>query len=118
MQGLLIFVMLALARSSLGSLGEQQQHQPRAFAERQMITLDIQGYGRVPTTIALTTYDASVTGFTNGSGHWHAFSGYENWMPTSMPSPYGRSMDRAVAVIHTFVKLTRENLFVARASSA
>ncbi|XP_048533040.1 60 kDa jasmonate-induced protein-like [Triticum urartu] len=82
----LLVLVLATSNSEHGHAG--------AVDAGNVVVVRIRLIGRGPddkTTIAVQRHDLSFAGFTDGSGHWHAFPGLEHLFPTSTTLPFGSS---------------------------
>lgn len=84
---LLPILILALATSS-------RTNYPAVRAKHdapQLLILNLKGRDGDKTSLAMQPHDLSLAGFSNRSGHWHAFQGHEQILPGSTPLPFGNS---------------------------
>ncbi|CAL5031435.1 unnamed protein product [Urochloa decumbens] len=52
----------------------------------------VNGEGNVEAVLAVQAHDLSLAGFSNRSGHWHAFPGHDHLLPgRSTPLPFGNT---------------------------
>ncbi|CAL5068481.1 unnamed protein product [Urochloa decumbens] len=52
----------------------------------------VNGEGNVEAALAVQAHDLSLAGFSNRSGHWHAFPGHDHLLPgRSTPLPFGNT---------------------------
>jgi hypothetical protein len=55
------------------------------------MVVGLRGVGNDRVRLAVMSQDLSLVGFSNRSGHWHAFPGHEHLLPGSTPLPFGNS---------------------------
>ncbi|CAL5068482.1 unnamed protein product [Urochloa decumbens] len=91
----LLFLALALAASSTihadpaaaaaaAQRGLPADGEAAAVAILQLFTGEV----NVDAALAVQTHDLSLAGFSNRSGHWHAFPGHDHLLPGSTPLPF------------------------------
>ncbi|XP_037427049.1 60 kDa jasmonate-induced protein-like [Triticum dicoccoides] len=86
MAAFLLILVLAASNSEHGHAG--------AVAAGNLVVVRVRLTGRGPddkTTVAVQRHDVSLAGFTDGTGHWHAFPGLEHLFPSSTTLPFSSS---------------------------
>ncbi|XP_044980129.1 60 kDa jasmonate-induced protein-like [Hordeum vulgare subsp. vulgare] len=80
-----------------------------------LIVVELQGHNDDKSSVAVQKHDVSVAGFTDGSGHWHAFPGLDHLFPASTTLPFGSSYSELIGGIANLpgVPLGREAMMQA-----